>query len=156
MIAVYQPCAPGRRTTRGKMVCNQHRWYFEACREIRNPRAMLKSDLLSLLRRWKAAGDDSLLMGDFNENVHTGNFAIDLAGDKFQMSEMLDYRDFAPSYARPCKYPPLHSVRHRWPLLLFRGSSPREGGSWRPPSIHRRYFFQNNFRQCLSKSDPHS
>jgi hypothetical protein len=83
MIMAYQPCAPGRHTTRGKMVWDQHRWYFEAHREIKSPRAMLKSDLLSLLCRWKVAGDKILLMGDFNENVYTGNFAIVLAGDEF-------------------------------------------------------------------------
>jgi hypothetical protein len=83
MIMAYQPCAPGRHMTRGKTVWDQHRWYFEAPGEIRNPWAMFKSDLLSLLRRWKAAGDEILLMGDFNENVYTGNFAIALAYDKF-------------------------------------------------------------------------
>jgi hypothetical protein len=44
---------------------------------------MFKSDLLSLLRRWKAAGDEILLMGNFNKNVYTGNLAIALAGNKF-------------------------------------------------------------------------
>ncbi len=44
---------------------------------------MFKSDLLSLLHRWKAAGDEILLMGDFKENIYTNNFAIVLAGDKF-------------------------------------------------------------------------
>jgi hypothetical protein len=65
------------------MVWDQHRWYFEAWGEIRNPRAMFESDLLSLLRRWKAAGDEILQMGDFNENVYTGDFAIALEGDEF-------------------------------------------------------------------------
>jgi hypothetical protein len=82
MIMAYQPCAPGRHTTRGKTVWDQHRWYYEARGEIRKPWAMFKSDLLSLLRRWRAAGDEILLMGDFNENVYTGNFAIALAGDE--------------------------------------------------------------------------
>jgi hypothetical protein len=72
MIMAYQPCAPGRHTTRGEMVWDQHHWYFEACREIRHPQAMFKSDLLSLLRRWKAAGDEILLMGDFNKNIYIG------------------------------------------------------------------------------------
>jgi hypothetical protein len=44
---------------------------------------MFKSDLLSLLCRWKAAGGEILLMGNFNENIYTGNFAIALAGDEF-------------------------------------------------------------------------
>jgi hypothetical protein len=64
MIVAYQPCAPGRRTTRGKTVWDQHHWYFEACREIKNPWAMFKSDLLSLLCRWKPADDEILLMGN--------------------------------------------------------------------------------------------
>jgi hypothetical protein len=41
---------------------------------------------------------------------------------------LLDYRDFAPFFARPWKYSNQCSVRHHWPLLLFRGSSPREVG----------------------------
>ncbi len=52
---------------------------------------MFKSDLLSLLRQWKAAGDEILLMGDFNKNVYTGNLVIALAGDEFQMSEMCSW-----------------------------------------------------------------
>ncbi len=83
MIGAYQPYTPGRITTRGETVWDQHRWYFEACGEIRNPQAMFKSNLLSLLCRWKAAGDEILLMGDFNQNVYTSNFAIALAGDEF-------------------------------------------------------------------------
>jgi hypothetical protein len=70
-------------TTRGKTVWDQHHRYFEARREIRNPWAMFKSDLLSLLCQCKADGDEILLMGDFNESIYTGNFAIALAGDKF-------------------------------------------------------------------------
>jgi hypothetical protein len=84
-------CAPGRHMTRGEMVWDQHHLYFEARGEIRNSRVMFKSDLLSLLCRWKAAGDEILLMGDFNENVYTNNFAIALAGDKFLMSEMCSW-----------------------------------------------------------------
>jgi hypothetical protein len=41
MIVAYQPCAPGRHTTRGKMVWDQHHQYFEAPGEIRNPRAQI-------------------------------------------------------------------------------------------------------------------
>ncbi len=40
MIVAYQPCAPGRCTKMGETVWDQHRWYFKACREIRNPWAM--------------------------------------------------------------------------------------------------------------------
>jgi hypothetical protein len=49
---------------------------------------MFKSDLLSLLRRWKASGNEILLIGDFNENVYSGVFATALAGDDLCMSEL--------------------------------------------------------------------
>jgi hypothetical protein len=103
MIVAHQPCTLGRRTTKGETVWDQHHWCFEAPGEIRHPRAMFKSDLLSLLCRWKAAGDEILLMGNFNENIYTGNFAIALAGDKFQMSEMCSWTTgilLPPTHAR--------------------------------------------------------
>ena len=70
MIEAYQPCALGKHRTMGKMVWDQHHQYFEARGEIRNPRTMFKSDLLSLLRQWKAASDEILLIGNFNESIY--------------------------------------------------------------------------------------
>ena len=49
---------------------------------------MFKSDLLSLLSRWKASGDEILLIGDFNENVYSGVLATALARDDLCMSEL--------------------------------------------------------------------
>jgi hypothetical protein len=51
IIAAYQPCGKRSRRTRGESVWDQHSRYFEARGEIRDPRVMFKSDLLSLLRR---------------------------------------------------------------------------------------------------------
>jgi hypothetical protein len=62
-------------------VWDQHTRYVEAQGEIRNPRAMFKLDLLSLLRRWKAAGDEVLLLGNFNENVYTGPLMVSLSSN---------------------------------------------------------------------------
>ncbi len=52
IIIPYQLCGTKRRRTREKTVWDQHERYFEAWGEIRNPRAIFKLDLLSLLRRW--------------------------------------------------------------------------------------------------------
>jgi hypothetical protein len=49
---------------------------------------MFKLDLLSLLRRWKASGNEMLLIGDFNENIYSGALATALAGDDLCMSEL--------------------------------------------------------------------
>ncbi len=49
---------------------------------------MFKSDLLCLLRRWKASGDEILMMGDFNENVYSGAISTALAGGDLHMTEI--------------------------------------------------------------------
>jgi hypothetical protein len=62
--------------------------FFEARGEIRNPWVMFQLDLLSLLRVWKAAGDEILLLGDFNEDVYTGQMASALSGEYLRMKEV--------------------------------------------------------------------
>jgi hypothetical protein len=74
--------------TWGKMVWDQHTHYFESRGEVRDPRAMFKSDLLGLLQPWKATGEEILLFGDFNENVSIGPLARSLAEDEFLMVEV--------------------------------------------------------------------
>ncbi len=88
IIAVYQPCGQRGRRTRGEVVWDQHSWYFEARGEIRDPQAMFKSDLLSLLRRWKASRDEILMMGNFNENVYSGAILTALAREDLRMTEI--------------------------------------------------------------------
>jgi hypothetical protein len=56
--------------------------------EIRNPRAMFRLNLLSLLRRWKAAGDKILLLGDFNEKVYIRPLVASLSSDDLCLSEL--------------------------------------------------------------------
>jgi hypothetical protein len=62
--------------------------YFEARGEIRNPRAMFQSDLLSHLHVWKEAGDEILLLGDFNKDVYTGQMASALSSKFLWMKEV--------------------------------------------------------------------
>ena len=88
MIVAYQPCDSRGRKTMGESVWDQHTCYFEAHGEIRDLRAMFKQDLVILLRQWKTASDEILLMGDFNENVYTGPLSLILSGDDLWMMEV--------------------------------------------------------------------
>ncbi len=67
---------------------NQQARYFESCREVRQPRLMFQADLLNLIRTWKTAGNEIILLGDFNKNIYEGKFALDLLGNEFRMSEL--------------------------------------------------------------------
>jgi hypothetical protein len=49
---------------------------------------MFKLDLLSFLRGWKAAGDEILLIEDFNKNVYMGQLATSLTDDRLRMSKL--------------------------------------------------------------------
>ncbi len=49
---------------------------------------MFLLDLVSLLRRWKADGDEIALMGDFNKNVYLWRIAMLMAGDDLRLHEM--------------------------------------------------------------------
>ena len=49
---------------------------------------MFATDLLSLLRRWKVAGDEIVLMGNLNKNVYSGPIASSLLSDDLRMLEV--------------------------------------------------------------------
>ncbi len=87
IVTAYQPCKPGGKT-RGETVWDQHTRYYTARGEIRNPRAMFKSDLSNLLLQWKANGDEILLFGDFNEDVYQGELSLRFSQDDLWMSEL--------------------------------------------------------------------
>ena len=90
----------------GETVWDQHTRYFQAQREIRDPRIMFKSDLLSLLFRWKASGDKIILMGTYNKNVYKGILAASLANDELCLNKMC-YRTTGVMLP-----PPIHTHGH--------------------------------------------
>jgi hypothetical protein len=49
---------------------------------------MFKANLYNLLWIWKAAGDEVLLLGDFNEDVYSGKFPTYISGEEFRMTEL--------------------------------------------------------------------
>jgi len=69
-------------------VWDQHVRYFEARGEVRNPRVMFQSDLLCHLLMCKESGYEILLLGDFNEDVYTGQLALSLSGEFLRMKEV--------------------------------------------------------------------
>ncbi len=87
ILIAYQPGQPNIITC-GETVWDQHVRYFEARGEVRNPRMMFQLDLLSLLCVWKAAGDEILLLGDFNEDVYTGRLSLALSDGDLRMTEV--------------------------------------------------------------------
>jgi hypothetical protein len=90
ILTAYQPSKPGNLTM-GQTVCDQHTRYFESRGEVRHPRQMFQADLLLLIRSWKTAGDEIILMGDFNENVYDGDLAQNLLHDDIRMSELCQH-----------------------------------------------------------------
>ncbi len=87
ILIAYQPGRPNNITC-GRTVWDQHVCYFEARGEVRNPRILFQLDLLSLLCIWKAAGDEILLLGDFNEDVYTGRLSLALSNGDLRMTEV--------------------------------------------------------------------
>jgi hypothetical protein len=49
---------------------------------------MFRANLISLLRQWKNAGNEIVLLGDFNANAYTGNLARSLSGDDLRMHKL--------------------------------------------------------------------
>jgi hypothetical protein len=68
---------------------------------------MFQADLLRLIRSWKTAGDEIILMGDFNENVYEGNLARHLLHEDIRMSKL-------------CQ----HTIGSRLPNTHIQGSVP--------------------------------
>ena len=90
ILTAYQPSKPGNLTM-GQTLCDQHIRYFESRGEVRHPRQMFQADLLLLMRSWKTAGDEIILMGDFNENIYEGNLAQSLLQEDIRMSELCQH-----------------------------------------------------------------
>jgi hypothetical protein len=49
---------------------------------------MFQANLISFLWQWKNAGDEIVVLGDFNENVYTGELVRALAGDELCMHKL--------------------------------------------------------------------
>ena len=75
-----------------------------------DPRTEADGDLLHQLRKWELQNEEIILMGDFNQNIYTLNFAQQLAEDDLGMEE---------------QYQKLHGEQA--PCLYVRGTEPIMG-----------------------------
>ncbi len=86
VIVAYQPCKPSP-TSKGYTVWSQHQRYFQPLGDFRSPRTIFYEQLIAQLLIWKAAGEEIILCGDFNENVYTGRIASRLQENDILMGE---------------------------------------------------------------------
>ena len=86
VVVAYQPGEPGR-DSKGYTVFEQHQRYFEARGDFRSPRTIFFQQLISQLLLWKAAGEEIILCGDFNENVYDSRLGKRLALPDLLMRE---------------------------------------------------------------------
>ena len=69
------------------MVAAQHERYFQKIANFNKPREIFKSQLITQLMAWCAAGEEVILFIDVNENVYTGPLAKALQGNGLRMEE---------------------------------------------------------------------
>jgi hypothetical protein len=87
VIVAYQPCSPKNRRTMGETVWDQHLCYFKSRGESRDPRSMFHHNLISLLRQWKGAGDEIMLLRDFIKNFYLCPIACSLYLEELGMGK---------------------------------------------------------------------
>ena len=83
IVSVYRPCKPVDIRRRGvnksgkrSRVWEQHARYFKKKGILDpDPRELFDKDLFKLLRSWRMADDEIILMVDFNDNIYTSPFA---------------------------------------------------------------------------------
>lgn len=106
VIVAYQPSKPPR-TSKGGTVWDQHMNYFTPRGQIGiSPRTLFYEHLTAQLKAWKAAGEELLLFGDFNENVYTGRLSRRLAEEDINMHEQfraVNKKELPPTHVRSKK-----------------------------------------------------
>jgi hypothetical protein len=92
VVMAYKPCYPSAIRRRGKdrlgsTVWEQQDRYWRKRDNFDDPRDIFNEDLLALLRKWRAAKEEVILMGDFNEDIYKDKLGRALLGDDIQMCE---------------------------------------------------------------------
>jgi hypothetical protein len=83
----YQPLVSGSSNLAGMMVQEQHEQYFKARGNLRSTRSIFFELLIAQLVVWKKTDSDIILLGDFNENMYTGQIAKCLVQADLNFSE---------------------------------------------------------------------
>jgi hypothetical protein len=83
----YQPSGSKLTYFAGTTVLEHHKWYFKARRDLQPAHTIFYEQLISQLIIWKHTDLDIILLGDFNENVYTGQIAKCLALPDLMLSK---------------------------------------------------------------------
>jgi len=75
----YQPSGSKLTYSTGTTIHEQQKWYVEARRDLQPARTIFYEQLIAQLIVWKHTDSNIILLGDFNENVYTGQIAKCLA-----------------------------------------------------------------------------
>jgi hypothetical protein len=86
IVMAYQQSNSGRSA--GTTIKDQHSRYFPALGDARSPRTIFFEQLVTQLISSKTIDNDIVLLGNFNENVFTGQLAHRLAQDDLNFTEI--------------------------------------------------------------------
>ncbi len=87
IVMTYQPSGSKLTYSAGMTVCKQHERSFEARSNLQPACTILYEQLIVKLIVQKHTDSDIVLLGDFNENVYTGQIAKRLALPDLMLSE---------------------------------------------------------------------
>jgi hypothetical protein len=79
IVMAYQPSGSKFAYSAGTTVREQHERYFEVRGNLQPACAIFYEQLISQLIVWKHTNSDIILLGDFNENIYTGQILKHLA-----------------------------------------------------------------------------
>ncbi len=80
VLVAYRLCQP-HRNTGSDTIWDQHLHFFEAQGNTKSPIQNICDDLVFLLTKWKHAGNEIVIMGDFKEDVYNGVFSVCISSD---------------------------------------------------------------------------
>jgi hypothetical protein len=83
----YQPSGSKSTYSAGTTVREQHERYFEAREDLQPARTIFYEQLIAQLIVWKHTDSDIILLGDFYENIYTGQIAKHLALPDLMLSK---------------------------------------------------------------------
>jgi hypothetical protein len=79
IVMAYQPLGSSSSNLAGTTVQEQHELHFKARGNSRSARSIFFEQLIAQPVVWKMTDSDIILLGDFNENIYTGQIAKYLA-----------------------------------------------------------------------------
>jgi hypothetical protein len=86
-VMAYQPSGSKPTYPSGMTVREQHKQYFKARGDLQPARTIFYEQLIAQLIVWKHNDSDIILLGNFNENIYTGQIAKRLVLSDLMLSK---------------------------------------------------------------------